>query len=90
VRAALDAEMPELPLSYFDAPVPVPDGWAARRAGYVLLSDVYRPDADAARALGWPVVELLGAHLDLVTRPEAVADAILTCAGTGADDLCED
>jgi hypothetical protein len=76
-RAALWAELPELPLSYFDGRVPMPSEWSRTPGGYILLSDAYRPDAARAASRGWPVIELLGAHLDIVTRPAEVADAIL-------------
>jgi pimeloyl-ACP methyl ester carboxylesterase len=39
LRADLEAEMARLPLSYFDAAVPLPDDWASRRpCAYLLLS----------------------------------------------------
>ncbi len=73
-RDAVVADLPRIPVSYFDARVPVPDGWStATNGAYILLSDAYRPDAREAASLGWPVIELLGAHLDLVTRAEDVA-----------------
>jgi len=31
LRAELEAEMPRLPLSYFEATVPLPNDWAHRR-----------------------------------------------------------
>jgi hypothetical protein len=34
LRAALEAEMPRLPLTYFQDSVPLPHGWAARPCGY--------------------------------------------------------
>jgi Alpha/beta hydrolase family len=77
-RAAVTAELPRVPLSYFEARVPVPAGWAATRCGYVLLSEeAYGSQAAAAATRGWPVARLPGAHLDLVTRPAEVAEAIL-------------
>jgi pimeloyl-ACP methyl ester carboxylesterase len=36
LRAALEAEMPRLPLSYFEASVPLPDGWHRRPCAYLL------------------------------------------------------
>lgn len=77
----LDVEdLPRVPLWYFDDTVTVPANWADFDGGYVLLSELYRPDADAAAARGWTVVERLGGHLDLVARPQVVADAILAAA----------
>jgi hypothetical protein len=80
-REIVSAELPAVPLSYFQARVPVPAGWTSTPCGYVLLSDAYAEDASKAAASGWPVVRLPGAHLDIVTSPAAVADAILSVAG---------
>ena len=81
-RAIVTAELPRLPLAYFEASVPVPAGWAAAGCGYVLLSEeAYGGQATAAAARGWPVVRLPGAHLDTVTRPAEIAYAIVAVAG---------
>jgi hypothetical protein len=79
LRAALEAEMPRLPLSYFEASVPVPGGWDRRPCAYLLLSaEPYGPSADESRARGWPVLEIEGAqHLGIATDPIPVADALL-------------
>ncbi len=79
-RAVISAELPTLPLAYFEEPVPVPHGWAGVPGGYVLLSDAYAAAADEAAARGWPVARQLGGHLDIVTRPEEVASAIESVA----------
>ena len=78
IRAVVLAELPALPLSFFEDRVPVPAGWTASRCGYVLLSEVYIEQAAKAEASGWPVVRLAGGHLDIVTRPEAVTEAIVS------------
>jgi hypothetical protein len=80
-RAAVLAELSELPLSYFDGRVPMPSEWSRTQGAYVLLSDAYRADASRAASHGWPVIELPGAHLDIVTRPAEVADAVLDLTG---------
>jgi hypothetical protein len=80
-RKIVTAELPQVPLSYFESRAPVPDGWMRTRCGYVLLSEAYTAQAERAEAAGWPVIRQPGAHLDLVTRPEAVAEAILSVAG---------
>lgn len=80
-RAIVTAELPRLPLCYFEARVPAPIGWTAAHGGYVLLSDAYAAAAGVAAARGWPVVRQLGGHLDLVTRPDVVADAIVSVLG---------
>jgi len=76
-RVAVAAELPRLPLSYFEDRVPAPAGWTPVPRGYVLLSEAYASDADSAEERGWPVARLAGAHLDIVTRPVLVTDAIL-------------
>jgi hypothetical protein len=76
-RATVEAELPQIPLSFYDTPIHVPMGWSDRSAAYLLLSEAYRSDASAAAALGWPVVERIGGHLDIVNDEAAIA-AILT------------
>lgn len=53
-RAALVAEMPRLPFSYFEACVPMPADWAVLACGYLLLSEQYRQSASEARNRGCP------------------------------------
>ena len=79
LRAALEGEMPHLPLSYFEASVPLPEGWNRRPCGYLLLSaEPYGPSAAEARALGWPVREIHGAqHLAIATDPVPVTEALI-------------
>jgi hypothetical protein len=79
LRADLEAEMPTLPLSYFDATVPVPDGWPDRPCGYLLLSaDPYGQSAGEARAYGWPVIEMHNVqHLAIATNPIRVTEAMV-------------
>jgi hypothetical protein len=80
LREAIVAELPRLPLSYFKQRVPMPAGWTDEPCSYILLSAAYRSDAEEARARGWPTAELSGNHLDIVTRPLEVADALLAAA----------
>jgi Alpha/beta hydrolase family len=79
LRAALEAEMPCLPLSYFEANVPVPDAWNRRPCGYLLLTtDPYGQSAAEARSLGWPVREIQDVrHLAIATDAIRVTDALL-------------
>jgi pimeloyl-ACP methyl ester carboxylesterase len=79
LRADLEAEMPSLPLSYFEATVPVPDDWADCPCGYLLLSaGAYRESAAEATAFGWPVSEIRDVqHLAIATNPTAVTHALL-------------
>jgi hypothetical protein len=79
LRGILEREMPHLPLSYFDATVPLPEAWNRRPCGYLLLAaDPYGPNAAEAEALGWPVREIAGVrHLAVATDPIPVAEALL-------------
>jgi hypothetical protein len=78
LRTSLEDEMPRLPLSYFDASVPVPDGWDACPCAYLLLTESYGESAADARGRGWPVAEIPDAqHLAMATEPIAVTDALL-------------
>jgi hypothetical protein len=80
-RAAIVAELPDVPLSYFEATVPLPEGWSGATSGaFLLLSEPYRSDATEAASRGWPVLERPGAHLDIVVRPAEVADALIRLA----------
>ncbi len=76
-RNAIVAELPTLPLAYFEESVPMPSRWTDFACAYILLTDSYRQDAEEARVRGWPVVELPGNHLDIVNRPGDIADALL-------------
>jgi len=76
-RRAVGADMPQLPLRYFDTKLTMPLGWSTPGIGaYILLSEIYRPDALEARSRSWPVVEVPGNHLDVVNRPAEIAGAI--------------
>lgn len=75
-RAEFEAEMPEVPLAFYESAVDLPGGWEAGRGAYVLLSEAYCDDAVRARSLGWPLIERLGGHLDLVNDPDAIAQSV--------------
>jgi pimeloyl-ACP methyl ester carboxylesterase len=79
LRADLEAEMPRLPLSYFETAVPVPENWVKRRpCAYLLLSAPYEASAAEARAYGWPVVEIPGVrHMAIATNAMPVTEALL-------------
>jgi hypothetical protein len=79
-RADVEAELPEIPLSLYESPIAVPPGWCSAPCGYLLLSEPYRQDATRATSLGWPVIERLGAHLDIVNDPHPMAHAIVDLA----------
>jgi hypothetical protein len=79
LRSALEDEMPRMPLSYFDAVVPLPAGWDGSPCAYLVLADEpYGESAADARDRGWPVADVPGAqHLAMVTDPVAITDALL-------------
>jgi hypothetical protein len=72
-RVELEAEMPEIPLAFFEAPFDVPEGWCQARGSFLLLSERYRDDAERARSLRWPTIERLGGHLDIANDPDRIA-----------------
>ena len=82
-RSAVTADIPRLPLAYFDVEIVAPTGWQRRPGAFVLLSETYRSSADVAAHWGWPVLEVMGTHLELVNDPEAVAAAILNATRLG-------
>jgi hypothetical protein len=80
-REALAAEAPTLPEAFYDVAVPVPPGWEPQVRGYLQLSPAYQDAAAQARQRGWRTEQLPGQHLDLLTRPTAVAAALLPMLG---------
>jgi pimeloyl-ACP methyl ester carboxylesterase len=79
LRATLEAEMPRLPLSYFQASLPPPPSRDQRPCAYLLLTaEPYGESAADARRRGWPVAEIPGVqHLATATEPIALTDALL-------------
>lgn len=82
LRAAASAEMPELPLSYFAERVPVPKSWTRIACTYLLLSEPYGSDLLEAGTRGWPTAVEAGQHLDILNRPQAIADTMRELAAT--------
>jgi len=82
-RELIERELPRVPLNYFSGFVPPVQKWPTDQNGYVLLSVGYLEEAEEARRRGWPVVELLGGHLDLVTKAADVASAIVQTSSQG-------
>jgi hypothetical protein len=77
LREVVAGEAPELPADFYDIAVPVPAAWPQGDARYVQLSPAYDADAGKARDRGWTVVgEGTGRHLDVVTRPGAIAELL--------------
>ncbi len=78
LRAALELEMPSLPLAYFSQELEASRGWATRPCGYIRLSELYEPSAEAAEGLGWPVERFSAGHLHAAVDPAGVTSALLT------------
>lgn len=74
LRAKLVAELPRLPIDYFEQPAPHTP-WTVDSA-YLQLSAAYDEQAAEAAALGWPVERLELHHLALLTDPETIAARI--------------
>lgn len=80
-RAAVEAELPRLPLSYFERPVPVPDGWSASvGCGYLVFGPPYDAEAAEARDRGWLVRQLPGQHLHQLVDPAGTAGHLVAMA----------
>jgi hypothetical protein len=76
LRARFLAELPRLPLAYFEEAVPGAEGWDSIPCGYLRLSEAYEETAGEASARGWPVRHEPSHHLGMVTDPEVVASAL--------------
>ena len=74
--AALRADMPMVPRSFYDHDVGVPIGWSERACGFVQLSTAYDADHDGAVDRGWPTEQVISTHLAVHTRPAEVFGAI--------------
>jgi alpha-beta hydrolase superfamily lysophospholipase len=79
LRAAVEEEMPRLPLSYFEANVPLPAGWSARPCAYLLLGgEPFAKSVAQARDQGWATADIAGVgHLAMASDPIAVTDTLL-------------
>jgi hypothetical protein len=77
LRARFVAQCPRLPLAMFEEVLPPAPNWPRRPSAYLRLSDAYQVQADQARTLGWPVIELAAGHLAMLTAPELVMDSLL-------------
>jgi Alpha/beta hydrolase family len=67
------AELPRLPLAYFEERAPVIAGWPPARCGYLQLSAAYQEEADEAQRRGWLTLRETAGHLAMLTQPDAVA-----------------
>ncbi|AGL15426.1 alpha/beta hydrolase [Actinoplanes sp. N902-109] len=80
-QAAVTAEQPRLPISYYAQQIPVPPGWDDRPCGYLWFGPPYDRTAADARDRAWRVEHLPGRHLHQLVDPAAVAARLLAMAG---------
>ncbi len=85
LRARIEAECPAVALADVDRPQAIPAGWDDRPCGFLRLSALYEPDARDAAARGWPVIRRDGMHLDVASRPAAVAADVRALLATLGD-----
>lgn len=80
LRQRFAAEVPDVALSVYEEPLPVPAGWPDAPCGYLLFSAPYKADADEAPSRGWPFRELPGGHFHMLSDPPGVTEALLDLA----------
>jgi hypothetical protein len=74
LRREFFAEIPRLPVAYFEEPAPMTSD--LRACALLRLSAAYDAAADEAERWGWWVARRDWDHLRMLTDPEAVADLI--------------
>lgn len=74
-RREFCAEIPRLPVAYFEEPAPV-TRQLGKRWAYLRFSEAYDSAADEAERRGWWVARRDWDHLRMLTGPEAVADLL--------------
>jgi hypothetical protein len=82
-RDLITAELPRLPLAYYEEQVPVPGGWDDHPCRYLQFSPGYAGEARKAAERGWPVLSLPGEHLHQLVDPEGAARALLELTDAG-------
>jgi hypothetical protein len=81
LRDSFIAELPVLPLRYFQESAPVSPRWPTARCGYLQLSSAYEQEAEEAARLGWPVRRQSVDHLAMISKPHEVAEALQLLVG---------
>ena len=77
LRRRFAAEVPDVPLSVYEEPLPVSPDWPDAPCGYLLFSAPYETDAYRASLRDWPVRELQGPHFQMLADPASVTGALL-------------
>ena len=82
-RRRLIAEIPQLPLAYFDEPAPPAQFAKSVACAFIRLGPPFDRAADKAERLGWWVARRDWDHLRMISAPEAVADLIARAISAG-------
>ncbi|MEV0705704.1 alpha/beta fold hydrolase [Saccharopolyspora sp. NPDC050389] len=85
LRERFIAELPPVPVAYFEEPAPNAPGWSATRCAYVCLSEAYTGAAEEAERRGWWVHRENADHLALITQPAHIAGVIARAVAAVAD-----
>ena len=86
LRAEFSADLPRLPLAYFEARAPTDDTWRTKPGAYLQLSDACAGDAQAAEGFGWTVRRERLHHLAMLTHPDRLAAILVSMARELAGD----
>ncbi len=85
-RARVEIEQQQLPLSYFESTLSIPQGWDDIPGAYLAFGDTYATERDQAARRRWPVSTLSGGHLHMLIDPEKVAaELVALMSGLGFD-----
>jgi hypothetical protein len=78
LRARFIAELPQVPLGYFEEAAPVVEDWPPPRCAYVQLSPAYEGEVQEAQQRGWPTMSEELGHLGMLTEPRTASACILS------------
>lgn len=81
IRARIEREQHQLPVSYFEESLPVPEGWDRSPMAYLAFGDTYVEERDEAARRGWPVSTLPAGHLHMLIDPDRVAAELVVLLG---------
>lgn len=70
------ADAPQVPASFYEEAITVPDDWPEAACAYLRLSPAYAGAAATAAERGWPTRSVPGHHLLPASEPDLVADLL--------------
>jgi hypothetical protein len=79
-RERIEAELPQLPLRYFEDPIPVPTDWDRIPVAYIRFSVAYEAAEKEAAERGYVTETIPGKHLHAVVEPKTVANRLVEIA----------